>query len=103
MIAIETGSTLNLSNIGTNCPVCGFGAARVSNGVYKATQEAVELLSGPDSTRAMLEALKAVAERLKAGEISKDEAIKQAGEISPRYATLVHLVGSSAFRALLCF
>jgi hypothetical protein len=91
-IHLGAGRSLGLTGNVTNCPVCGFGQARISDGVYKATQDAVELLSGPESTRVMLEALKAVAERLKAGEISQDEAIKEAREISPRYAALIEKI-----------
>jgi len=91
LIEIAEGSGVSLTNIGTNCPVCGFEGARVSDGIYRTTKNAIELLSGPDSTRIMLEALKALTERLAAGEITKDEALREATELSPKYAELINL------------
>ena len=49
----------------------------------------------------MLEALKAVAERLKAGEISKDQAVKEARAISARYATLINIIRPMGFHHLI--
>ena len=72
-----------------NCPVCGFDDARVSDGVYRATETAIEVLSGPQSTYAMAAALKALAERLRSGKISKTEAIKEAEFISPKYGAIL--------------
>jgi hypothetical protein len=82
------GVALGVSNIGTNCPVCGFGGAKVSDGVYRATQDAIELISGPDSTHEILEVLKTLAERLSSGEIDRAQAIRQAHDLSPKYAAL---------------
>jgi hypothetical protein len=85
-IAIGAGAQVGLSNITTNCPACGFGGATVSDGVYRATQDAIELISGPDSTREILQALKTLAERLSSGQIDQAEAQKQAYELSPKFA-----------------
>lgn len=81
--------TVQISGNTVNCPVCGNPQAQISDGVYRATKDAIEVLSGPDSTRAMVEAFKALAERLKSGEISQPEAVKEAETISPRYAALL--------------
>jgi hypothetical protein len=88
-IGIMEGVAVNLTSIGTNCPVCGFGGARVNDGVYRATKNAIEVLSGPDSTRIMMEALKALLERLAGAEITKDTALEEAAELSPKYAALL--------------
>ncbi len=88
-IALSEGATVGLTTISTNCPVCGFGDARVNDGVYRTTKNAIEILSGPDSTRIMMEALKALLEQLAAGEITKDTALEEAAELSPKYAALL--------------
>lgn len=89
---IQAGfGTITFNDCKTNCPVCGNTEAKVSNGVYETAFDAVRLVTGPDSTRLMLEALKAVAERLRAGEISKEQALKEADVISPKYAALLDL------------
>lgn len=99
-IALAPGVSIGLESNTTNCPVCGFGAARVADGIYRSTEDAIEVLSGPDSTRAMAEALKLVVERLKAGEISKEQALREAETISPRYAALVDRFSRHGFAAL---
>jgi hypothetical protein len=99
-ISISNSSNIELRNNITNCPVCGFSEAKIAEGVFSATRDAIEVISGPDSTRAMVEALKQVAERLKQGKITKEEAVKQAEEISPRYAALVNAFASQGIAAL---
>jgi hypothetical protein len=54
-----------------------------------ATKDTIEVLYGPDSTRAMAAALKAIAERVRTGELSREEAVRQAADISPKYAALL--------------
>jgi hypothetical protein len=87
-INVTNAKNITVRNSGTNCPRCG-GYAELASGVFNATQDAIEVLSGPDSTRAIVEAFKGITERLKQGEISKDQAIKEAEEISPKYATVL--------------
>jgi hypothetical protein len=82
---IGDGVAIGIKNIETNCPICG-ATAPVSEGIFKSTKDTIELISGPDSTRAMLESLKLLAEKLSAGQIDRAEAIKQAAELSPTYA-----------------
>lgn len=88
-IALGEGVSIGLENIVTNCPVCGFGEARVSDGVYRATKDAIEVLAGPDNTRAMAEALKTITERLVGGQITHAEAAEKAAELSQKYAALL--------------
>ena len=90
-VKFNEGATLEINNIGTNCPVCGYTNARVNDGVYRATKDAIGVLSGSNSTKVMMEALKAVAERLAAGKITRDEAIQEADKLSPKYATLIDI------------
>jgi hypothetical protein len=61
----------------------------MSEGFYLAINDTVELLAGPDSSRGMVEALKAITERLKAGTISKDQALEDATNISERHADIL--------------
>lgn len=88
-IGLGEGVTIGLENIATNCPVCGFGNAKVSDGIFRATKDAVELVSGPEITRELLEALHKLTQRLSAGEIDKVEAIREASALSSKYATLL--------------
>jgi hypothetical protein len=83
------GGTVSITNYVTTCPVCGFGGARVNDGVYWATKNAIEVLSEPDTTKIMMEALKALLERFASGEITKDTALEDAAELSPKYAILL--------------
>jgi hypothetical protein len=73
----------------TRCPNCGSRQARINDGLYKATRGTAELLSGPESTRATIEAFNALMQRLRDGEISNEEALKEAAEIAPKYALLL--------------
>lgn len=99
-IGLGEGVTIDLRSIGTNCPVCGYQGARVSDGVYKATKDAIELVSGPASTRELLEALRKLTERLSAGEINKAEAIQEASALSPQYASLIATFANLGIPAL---
>jgi hypothetical protein len=88
-IEIRKGVRVGFWNSKTNCPVCGFEEAAISNGVYGVIDTAVEVLHGSGQTRAMAEALKLLAEQIIAGQISNNDAVKKAEEISPRYASLL--------------
>jgi hypothetical protein len=87
-IGIGAGATVGISDVGTNCPVCGFQHAKISDGVYRATQDAIHLISGPESTREILEFLKRLAEGVSSGEIDRERAAKQAQALPPKYAAL---------------
>jgi hypothetical protein len=73
----------------TNCPVCGFREAQISDGIYQANSTAIQVLSAPESTYAIIQALRALAEQAAKGQISREEAIQKAGDISPEYAALM--------------
>jgi hypothetical protein len=99
-ISISNASSIGLSNIITDCPVCGSGNARVSDGVYSATHEAIELISGPASSREHLEALRALAQLYSAGKITREDATQKAGELPPEYAKLFNLFTALGMPAL---
>src|SRR5271155_652602 len=84
-------ATIGLSGNKTNCPVCGFREAQISDGIYQANSTAIQVLSAPESTYAIIEALKAIAEQAAKGQISSKEAIKKAGDLSPKYAALMEV------------
>ena len=88
-IEIGVGATIGIGNVATNCPVCGSTNARVSDGVYQANSTAIQVLSAPESTYAIIEVLKTLAEQAARGQISKEEAIQKAGDLSPKYAALM--------------
>jgi hypothetical protein len=88
-IKLGEGATIGIGNVATNCPVCGSKHARVSEGVYQANSTAIQVLSAPESTYAIIEALKVLAEQAAKGQISKEEAIQKAGDLSPKYAALM--------------
>src|ERR1035437_2622121 len=48
------GTTILEDNSQT-CPVCGYPYAHISDGVFKISEEALEIISAPDITRTMLE------------------------------------------------
>jgi hypothetical protein len=88
-------------SISTDCPVCGFEEAKVSDGVSRATKDAMELLSGPDATRWILELLKSLAEQVRSGNFDKAEAIQRANEAAaPKFAELFEVFASLGLTAL---
>lgn len=88
-VANNATATITLRGNKTNCPVCGFRQAQISDGIYQANSSAIQVLSAPESTYAIIEALKALAEQAAKGQISTEEAIQKAGDLSPKYAALM--------------
>jgi hypothetical protein len=88
-IEISGGAQIGISNILTNCPVCGFENARVSEGVFKATNDAIELITGPSTSRAMLESLREIAQKVQSKKITQEQALAEAKTISPTAVTLL--------------
>jgi|SRR5215213_927371 len=88
-IDIGPGSWGKLENILVPCTVCGYADAKISDGIYSATNDAIHILLDPSTSQDMLAALKALAERAQAGKISNEEAEKEAEKISPKYAGLI--------------
>jgi hypothetical protein len=99
-IAVTPGAAAGVSDILTNCPACGFQQAKVSTGVFRATQDAIDLISGPESTREIWEALRRIAERVSSGEIDRVQAVEEARAFSPRYAALLETFVSIGLPAL---
>jgi hypothetical protein len=73
----------------TTCPICGNLEAKISDGTYQANSTAIQVLSAPESTLAIIEAFRLLAEQAASGQISKTEAIQKANDLSPKYAALI--------------
>jgi hypothetical protein len=80
---------MNLVDNKVNCPVCGFEEAKVANGVFNITNDAIEVISAPDITVEMLKAFAGVAQRVSEGAISAKEAITEAEAIAPKLGALL--------------
>jgi hypothetical protein len=91
-IGSDIGATVEIEgDFHVVCPGCGSNKAKIARGIYTVEKEALQILSAPDSTRDMAEALKLVAERLREGKITEEQATKEAEAISPRAAQLLKL------------
>ena len=88
-IQISGGAELGISNVLTDCPVCGFGKAQISEGIFRATNDAIELVSGPEFSRVSLELLRGIAERVASHKISQEQALNEAKAISPNAASIL--------------
>lgn len=78
-----------VQDVHENCPVCGFRHAKVSEGDFNITNDAIEVISGPDITVAMVKAFAEIARRTAAGEIKPEEAVAEANAISPKLGFLL--------------
>lgn len=81
--------TVDLKNNKTNCPICGYAHAKITDAVYSANSTAISVLSAPESSRPIIEAFKELVEKAATGKISSAEAVTQAEKISPKYASVV--------------
>jgi hypothetical protein len=99
-ISVGPGSSIGVTNVLTNCPICGFEEAKISDGVYRARQDAMEIILASDSTHEILETLRTLAERLSSGAIDKTVALEQARELPPKYAALFETFATLGLPAL---
>ena len=83
------------------CPECGNQHAKVSEGVFDLTKDAVRILTAPDVTYALLTALQGVLERAAAGEINPAQAAAQIEAINPSLAKWLKKATEFGERALL--
>jgi hypothetical protein len=90
-IHVTEGSTATFEFQGskTTCPVCRYGNAVISDGVYQANSSAVSVLSAPQSTKDLIKALREIVEQAASGNLSQAEAIQKAADISPQYGSVV--------------
>jgi hypothetical protein len=72
-----------------NCPVCRYPYAAISEGIFRITNEAIQIVSAPDVTRAMLDALHQITKQAVDGLLPKEQAIERAAAVSPPYARLL--------------
>lgn len=91
---IATGPGVNIKNLHlkgnrTNCPVCGFHAATIADGIFSVANDAIEIISAPDATVEMLKAFAGIAKRASEGQISKEQATAEAEAVSPQFGGLL--------------
>ena len=99
---VRIGANVADANVHSNlstCPTCEAPAS-VASRLLGATTDAIGVISGPDSTPAMIEAFQAVTEKLRTGEITTQKAIKQAEVIEPRYGEIIDAFASQGLNAL---
>lgn len=87
---------VNMSGARTPCPSCG-NLANLADGKFVYGANAVELLSGPAITVEIVERFRDIAQRAHQGEITRTQAIKEAGALEPNLAILI---GNYAFGGL---
>jgi hypothetical protein len=88
-IEINPGASIGIQNITTNCPVCGFHDAKVTDAIYAANTTAISILYAPESSIPIIERFREIVAAAAKGQITKDEAINRASDLSPRYASLI--------------
>ncbi len=84
------------------CPNCG-GMANLVSGTFSEHGNGLEIVSAPVLTHLILNRLKDVAERAKAGTISPQEALEEARAISPRLANVMSLFIAAGLPILAVF
>jgi hypothetical protein len=70
------------------CPHCRFEHAKLSDGLFDLTAEAVSILQGPDITFATLAALAAIAQSTTENRITPEQAVARFTKADPRIGTL---------------
>lgn len=78
-------ATIHLSSNLATCPQCG-GFAKVGDGTYTYQHGQMNLKSGPPFTRAMVDAIAAIAQRAKRDSLSTEEIIREVAGVSPELA-----------------
>jgi hypothetical protein len=87
-IGIGGGVRASFAGLGTNCPVCGSRKAQINEGLYTSANDTLTLISGPDFSRKTLELFQGITKQFTEGIISKEEAQRQARDISPQLEIL---------------
>jgi hypothetical protein len=87
-IAIGGGAkNISFHNVATNCPVCNR-TSEIIPGVYDSTPVGLNVLIDPSISPEALDAIKRLAQQLQKGEISPEQAKREAEKISPKLAKL---------------
>lgn len=102
--AIGAGAhNITFKDVGVSCPICGK-PSEVIPGTYDFTTERLGLVVDPSISPQALRALKSIAERLQEGEISPNEAAKEAATIDPKFGSALIVaakIGAWAITAVL--
>jgi len=92
---------MSFSDVGMTCPVCGNPNAVVSEGLFTTANNAIRMLSGPDFSRQNLKIFQDITKQFTDGSISKDEAQRQARNISPQLESLFDKFSTFGMPALM--
>jgi hypothetical protein len=88
-MAVQPGATFAANNLGTNCAVSGCTyICEIIPGLYKGTEQGLTLLVAKSISREALAALKSIAEKVRDGKITPEQAEDQAKQITPVAAGL---------------
>lgn len=79
-----SGGYFNLWNNNDTCIVCGYEEARLSEGHFRLTQQAVEILRSPEITRDMVKRLAELGDDILHGRLHPDAAIAAASALHPK-------------------
>ncbi|MDX8499875.1 hypothetical protein RFM99_15760 [Mesorhizobium sp. VK4C] len=77
---IRNASGIQISNVAINCPKCG-GTARVLDGVWHEQGGGIELVDGPQKTKAIFAAFRELVEQAERGELTSKQVQKKAAEL----------------------
>jgi hypothetical protein len=88
-INLGGGATLRLEKNIVRCPVCKYEKAEVSDGIFRVTNDAIEVISGSDITVDMLRRFTNLVNDVREGKLSPEAAEQQAQAISPKLARLI--------------
>jgi hypothetical protein len=85
---------LKLEGNTDRCPVC-HRAASVIDGTFDVKDAIIQVISAPETTKAILAAFLNVAQQAVSGEISEKEAVEKAAAIGPQFKYLMMLAAGS--------
>jgi hypothetical protein len=75
------------------CPECGYEHAKLAEGIFDLTTEAVKVLTAPDMTHAMLRSIGSIMESLLSGAMTERDATSELEAISQPVANLLAVAG----------
>lgn len=87
---VVTNSKIDMGGSTTTCPRCG-GRAKLVDGSFVEKGKGLEIVAAPPETHAVFEALFGVAEKVKSGEITDNQAVKEVEGINPELAKTFNL------------
>jgi hypothetical protein len=87
LIPIESGGSAEFNNCVHSCPVCGCDS-EIIPGRYEAGSDRLNVLIDPSISPSALAAIRNLAEAVRTGQLSSEDAFREAAKIHPRAATL---------------